>query len=287
VWIAENVRTNVNPAYIFLTSVRKYANMFECNNIYSVWDKRLVRGVKNYRRQAKQADYKGTRSAEKNAKVFKHEDLTTELLTKLGVKNMYPGILEADDVISWLSKNISGGVVIVSVDQDMLQLVSEKNYVYSPIKDIIIDDQNFEDTVGIDLDNFIRYKSLIGDKSDNLPGVDKCGPKTAKKYIEKYEDDQQMVEDLGETKLAPYFFNLEMIDLTVGHEKHPEDVAIYEEQYEKLRSHDPDLEAFFKLCESLNMDAITSKRHDWEPVFDSKKLGKTLEDIVNSLDINK
>lgn len=287
VWIAENVRTNVNPSYIFLTSVRKYANMFECNNIYSVWDKRLIRGVKNYRRQAKQADYKGTRDEEKNARVFKHEELTTSLLDKLGVKNMYPGILEADDVISWLSKKISGGVVIVSVDQDMLQLVTEKNYVYSPIKDVTINYHNFEETVGVDLNNFIRYKSLIGDKSDNLPGVHKCGPKTAKKYIEKYADDEQMVSELGEEKLAPYFFNLEMIDLSIGHEKHPEDITVYEHQYEKLSSHEPDFDAFFNLCESLNMNAITSKKHDWSQAFDNKQLGKTLEDIVNSLGINK
>ena len=99
VWITESVRKNINPAYIFLTSVKKYAEMFETNEIISVWDKRLIRGIKNYRRLAKQTEYKAGRDKERSARVFSHEEKTTEMLNQLGVKNMYPGILEADDVI--------------------------------------------------------------------------------------------------------------------------------------------------------------------------------------------
>lgn len=287
VWIAENVRTNVNPSYIFLTSIKKYATMFNCSNIYSVWDKRLVRGIKNYRRLAKQVEYKGTRDEEKNNKVFQHEDLTTSLIEKIGVKNMYPGILEADDVIAWLSRNITGKTVIVSVDQDMLQLVNEKTVVYSPIKDVIIDIDNFEDVTGVPIDQFLRYKSLIGDKSDNLPGLPKCGPKTAQKYITKYPTDELLTENLGEQTLEPYYTNKKLIDLSQGVKEHPDDATIYEEQYKKLHEHKPDFDAFVKMCEDLNMNAVLNKLEEWRSTFINRDITNTLESIVNKLQLNK
>lgn len=285
VWIAENVRTNVNPSYIFLTSVRKYVNMFECKNVFSIWDKRLIRGIKNYRRQATQAEYKGTRDEEKNARVFSYEDVTTELLNMLGVKNMYPGILEADDVISWLCDQREDHTVVVSVDQDMLQLVNDSTTVYSPIKDVLYDVDNFEQSIGVPVSQFLRYKSLMGDKSDNLPGVYKCGPKTAKKLITEHVDDESLLSKLGPDKLKPYFFNLKMIDLKQGHMEHPDDVKLYEQQHEQLRTHEPDMEQFFKRCDDLNMNNITTKKHDWTSCFtdQTKNMSKTLADIVNGL----
>lgn len=261
--------------------------MFNCSNIYSVWDKRLIRGVKNYRRQAKSVEYKGTRDEEKNRKVFQHEDLTTQLLNSLGIKNMYPGILEADDVIAWLSKNIKGRVTIVSVDQDMLQLVDDETSVYSPIKDVYIQNENFEEVTGVPVSQFLRYKSLMGDKSDNLPGVTKCGPKTAQKLVTKYPDDASLTESLGAEKLQPYYVNKRMIDLNQGVIEHPDDLKVYEKQYNELEEHKPDLTEFKKLCESLNMNNITTKINDWESVFFKNQLHATLENIVNKLQIDK
>ena len=287
VWIAENVRTNVNPSYIFLTSVRKYVQKFNCTNVYSVWDKRLIRGIKNYRRINKQAEYKGTRDEEKNARVFSHEDLTTQLLECLGVKNMYPGILEADDVISWMVKETPGNKMVVSVDQDMLQLIDEKTSVYSPIKDIIITNENFDDVVGVPRDEFLRYKSLMGDKSDNLPGVTKCGPKTAAKWVREYRTDEDLLNALGTEKLKPYFNNLKMIDLTEGHRQHPDDVKLYQEQYEKINQFQPDWGKFEHMCEKLNMKQITSKIHEWRDTFAPTDIVSKLQNIVKNLELDK
>lgn len=287
VWIGKNVRTNVNPAYIFLTSVRKYVNKFECNNVYSIWDKRLVRGIKNYRRQAKTVEYKGTRDVKKNAEVFSHEDLTTKLLDSLGVKNMYPGILEADDVISWLCDRIDQPKVIVSVDQDMLQLVDEKTHVYSPIKDIMITPDNFESVTGSPLSQFLRYKSMIGDKSDNLPGIVKCGPKTARKYIDNYPTDETLVENIDKQKLEPYFVNLRMIDLKQGHKEHPEDVEIYSEQYDNVQDQTHDMDEFKQICEDNNINIVLKDMAAWKHSFSPEIVSNTLESIVNSLGLDK
>jgi len=287
VWITESGQRKISPVYIFLTSVKKYADKFECNNIYSVWDKRLIRGVKNYRRQAKQADYKGNRDTAKNERVFSFEDETTEILSALGVKNMYPGILEADDVISWMSKETKGNKMIVSVDQDMLQLVDEKTSVYSPIKDIIITNENFEEVVGVPREQFLRYKSLIGDKSDNLPGVERCGKKTAAKLLEQCETDQLLEEKLGSEKIKPYYFNLKMIDLEYGLKQHPDDVELYQEQYNKHKQTAPDFDKFIDLCKSRNFNKIITDSYVWKERFTETNTTRTLENIVNTLGLSK
>lgn len=287
VWISKNVRTSVNPSYIFLTSVKKYVKKFNCRDVYSVWDKRLVRGIKNYRRQSKDVEYKGTRDNEKNTEVFSHEDLTTKLLDSLGVKNMYPGILEADDVISWLCDRVDKPKVIVSVDQDMLQLVDENTIVYSPIKDVLITLDNFEEMTGCPKNQFIRYKSMIGDKSDNLPGISKCGPKTARKYIDMYPTDNLLDQAIDKKKLEPYYINLKMIDLKQGHAEHPDDVEIYEKQYNTVQDQTHDIENFKQLCEVHNINTILKDMNTWKSAFTSQDMAKTLASIVKSLNIDK
>lgn len=261
--------------------------MFKCNNIYSVWDKKLIYPSTNYRRDAIDTEYKAGRDKERSARVYSFEEITTKLLTLLGVKNMYPGVLEADDVISWLSDEISTEKVIVSVDQDMLQLIDRNTYVYSPIKDIIIDKTSFQDHVGVKIEQFIRYKSLMGDKSDNLPGIDRCGTKTAIKLVNECRDDDMLVEKLGKDALKPYFRNLELIDLKKGLEYHPDDEDLYVDQYNKLRNHQPDMESFRKMAESMNMNKISTDFATWSSVFAGEELVKTLEDIVNSLGLSK
>ena len=148
-----------------MTSVKKYVEKFDSAEVYSVWDKRLVEDEKNYRQILTEHEYKGNRDKERNENVYKNEELTSTLLSSLGVRNIYPGVLEGDDVIAWLCTKLHGDKVIVSADQDMLQLIDDRTIVYSPIKDIIIDNSNFNETVGIDKENFVRYKALMGDKS--------------------------------------------------------------------------------------------------------------------------
>jgi DNA polymerase-1 len=247
----------------------------------------LIRGVKNYRRTAKKVEYKGNRDEEKNKRVFSYENTTTELISCLGVKNMYPGILEADDVIYWLCKNNDQPKVIVSVDQDMLQLVDEKTQVYSPIKDVMITDENFVQHTNVPREQFVRYKSLMGDKSDNLPGLDKCGPKTAVKLIDKHPTDETLIEEIGAERLEPYFMNLKLIDLSQGEKHHPEDNELYREQYEKLKHHEPDFEQFTQRCAALNMNNIVSKIDDWKSTFTNNNINDRLESIVNSLNLHK
>ena len=85
--------------------------------------------------------------------------------------------IEADDTIAYLSQKLKDDVIIYSADQDFLQLVNKRITVYSPIKKKFYRPQDIFDQYGLYPQNFITMKCLMGDKSDNLPGVKGLGPK--------------------------------------------------------------------------------------------------------------
>ena len=90
--------------------------------------------------------------------------------------------LEADDIIAYLSKRASGSqvkkVTIVSSDKDFLQLVDDTVEVYAPIKKKTFTKSNVIDEIKVLPQNYNLVKALLGDSSDNLPGVKGLGIKT-------------------------------------------------------------------------------------------------------------
>jgi DNA polymerase I len=91
--------------------------------------------------------------------------------------------IEADDTIAYLSQKLKDDIIIYSADQDFLQLVDERVTVYSPIKKKFYRPNDVYEQYGLYPHNFITMKCLMGDKSDNLPGVKGLGPKKLMKYF--------------------------------------------------------------------------------------------------------
>jgi len=90
--------------------------------------------------------------------------------------------IEADDTMGFLVNKLekvkkTKEITIVSADQDFLQLVSKKTRVYSPIKKKFYGPEDVLREYKVSHLNFINYKILMGDSSDNLPGIEKLGPK--------------------------------------------------------------------------------------------------------------
>lgn len=116
---------------------------------------------------------------------------------------------EADDIIGTFAtlagdKDIE--TCVVSGDYDMLQLIAPKTSVYITKKGGIdltkYDSAAFTEKYGVRVDQFIDYKALVGDKSDNIPGVRKIGPKAAETLLGKYETIDGIYEHIGELKGA-------------------------------------------------------------------------------------
>jgi len=99
-----------------------------------------------------------------------------------------PGV-EADDIIASAARQLSRQghkVIVVSGDKDLLQLVGERVIVWEPMKDRIMDSQAVHDKYNVGPERLLDCFALIGDSSDNIPGVPGIGPKTAEALINQY-----------------------------------------------------------------------------------------------------
>ena len=191
-----------------------------------------------------------------------HTDKIVELLESLGVYNMFPDRMEGDDVIAWLSDQ-NNESVIVSADQDMYQLVTGTTKVYNPIKKIEVNSVNFKDVTGVNVDDFVLYKSLIGDKSDNIKGLPRVGKKTAIKYISNWD---KTLKKLTESNLQQVKDNITLMDLRYGYNYYDTEVISYKKQYKEQEDIVYDKNAFLKLCKEHNLHNI-SKDVNWSDCF--------------------
>ena len=115
-----------------------------------------------------------------------------QYLKALPVKTVTIDKVEADDIIAYLSKVIPQGpkdkAFIVSSDKDFIQLVSEKVIVYRPIEKEYYTKETVVEKFNISPENFILYKTLLGDNSDKIKGVKGLGKKGLfKKFPELIE----------------------------------------------------------------------------------------------------
>ena len=92
--------------------------------------------------------------------------------------------IEADDTIAYIAnKLVKEEVTIMSSDQDFLQLVDDRITVWSPTKKIFYTPNKVLEDYGVPAHNFLMYKVLMGDKSDNIEGVKGLGPKKLPKIL--------------------------------------------------------------------------------------------------------
>jgi DNA polymerase-1 len=109
--------------------------------------------------------------------------------------------VEADDVIATLAERARGDgwrTVISTGDKDFAQLVDERITLVNTMSNELLDVEGVKRKFGIPPEKFLDYLTLIGDQIDNIPGVDKVGPKTACKWIEKYGSLEGVLEHAEE-----------------------------------------------------------------------------------------
>ncbi|MGB2109304.1 MAG: 5'-3' exonuclease H3TH domain-containing protein, partial [Marinobacter vinifirmus] len=113
-----------------------------------------------------------------------------------------PGV-EADDVIGTLAHEATSkgiDVVVSTGDKDMAQLVSDHVTLINTMTETAMDRDGVVEKFGVTPEQIIDYLALVGDKVDNIPGVNKCGPKTAVKWLQAYNDLDNLIEHAGEIK---------------------------------------------------------------------------------------
>lgn len=132
-----------------------------------------------------------------------------ECLSALGAHCVEKEGFEADDILGTLAAlgEAEGDteVYILTGDRDSLQLISERTRVIlaTNTEPILFDSAAFEEKYGVRPDQYVDVKSLMGDASDNIPGVKGIGEKTAFKLIAEYGSLDELYTDTESKKIAP------------------------------------------------------------------------------------
>lgn len=167
-------------------------------------------------RHAKYAEYKAGRNA-------MPEDLITQmpllqdLLQLMGIKVLKKDGIEADDILGTLSKRFDVDTVIVSGDKDLLQLIDDSTTVWLTKKGIseieIFDRQHFVDVYGFEPAKIVDLKAMMGDSSDNIPGIASVGEKTALDFMHNFGSLDGLYANIDEIKGAKHDKVLECKDV--------------------------------------------------------------------------
>jgi DNA polymerase-1 len=169
---------------------------------------------------------------------------------------------EADDVIATLARKAEAeglDVTIVTGDKDILQLVGPNIKVYDTLKDKVFEPKDVEERFGVPPDRMIEIMGLMGDASDNIPGVDGIGEKTAQMLIRQYGTIENVLAHAHEiTKPKLKQSLLESADrarlsreLAQLHADVP--LAI---DYEALKTKEPDNAALLNILRELEFTAL-------------------------------
>ena len=120
-----------------------------------------------------------------------------QLLQAMGLPLLIVDGVEADDVIGTLAHQATQlglPVVISTGDKDMAQLVNEHVSLINTMSNYSMDVAGVKEKFGVTPEQIIDYLTLVGDSVDNVPGVTKCGPKTAVKWLEEYKTLDNLIQ---------------------------------------------------------------------------------------------
>jgi len=186
----------VNAVYGFCRMIKKLVDSWLPNYIIVVWD-----GPGKTVRHQMYGDYKATRQAAPSD-LFSQKELIKEFADSIGLCQIQFDGIEADDIMYSLAQDLSKElqVILVTSDKDMRQAISDKIVILDPFKDVLIDQKYIEEKNGFPLDRLVLYYALIGDSSDNIPGVKGIGPKTAQELARNFSSLEEVYEKLDLVK---------------------------------------------------------------------------------------
>lgn len=146
------------------------------------------------------SDYKGNRKATP-PELISQFPLIKDLLKKMGIVVIEEEGIEADDIIGTAAKSLDGKKIILSGDRDLLQLISQNTEVWLTIKGVTlvskVTTENLQENFSISRpDQVIELKALMGDSSDNIPGVAGIGEKTATKLLSEFDNIENLYANI-------------------------------------------------------------------------------------------
>jgi DNA polymerase I len=204
-----------------------------------------------------------------------------EYLQTLPITTMAIDQIEADDAIAYIANEIftepDNRVTIVSTDRDFLQLVNERITVWSPVKKIMYTPAVMREEFGLDSKNYLLYRALTGDKSDNIPGINGVGLKTMLKQF-------PIMTENAEVSVESFVEYAETVDKKYKiHETVAQNKKLIELNYRLMQLKNVDIGGNIKMLimnlvnEEINkMDVLSFKR-----MFMEDKMYTVIKDLDN------
>jgi len=225
-------------------------------------------------------------------------DKVHAVIGALGLPLLSVPDVEADDVIGTLARAATGHgmeTLIVSGDKDLAQLVDTKVRMCDSMKDVVYDVEGVEAKFGVPPERIVDFLALVGDTSDNIPGVPKVGPKTAVRWLKEYGSLDQLVAQadgisgkVGENLRAsldqlPLSHELATVKCDVALKEQPDDLKIGTPDEDVLRQLYAELEFKTWLAELGGLNEADegdgAASAEYEIVLDKKVLSRWLKQL--------
>ena len=183
----------VQAVYSFCRMIRKLMSKFNAKYISLVWDSKG-----KTTRHDMYEDYKATRQAPPSD-IFDQKKRIVAIADKIGLCQAEAPGIEADDIIYSIAKDFEKKgwkIVVVTLDKDMAQMLNDNIVMYDSFKDQVTDVSVFEEKMGFPIKKLPFYFSLLGDASDNIPGVRGIGKKGALELVNQFESLKDLYANL-------------------------------------------------------------------------------------------
>ncbi|MSS43565.1 DNA polymerase I [Anaerosalibacter bizertensis] len=289
-----------NGVYGFLTMLYKITEEYEPDYISVAFDKKAPTF-----RHLEYDLYKANRQKSPNELSLQFPILK-EVLSAMNINQIEIEGYEADDIAGTIAKfgeEKGLEVILVTGDRDYLQLASEKSKVLVTKKGIteleVFDNKIIMDKYGIKPEQFIDLKGLMGDQSDNIPGVPGIGEKTGLKLIKEFGSMENIYENIEKVSgkkrkesLIEYrqqaFMSKKLGEIVtnVPIELDMEKFIVKEPNWEKLKELYEKLE-FKSLLDKIPKDKIKDSREEFKSEFVLVNNNKEFNNIINNIKKDK
>lgn len=175
----------VQAVYSFCRMIRKLIKDFDIQHIVIVWDSK----GKNIRHEIF-PEYKATRQSAP-LDLFEQKEFIIEFLTNIKMAQLATIGIEADDLIASVAKKFNDQgypIMIVSGDKDLAQIVTNESIqIFDAFKEKVLSEATLVEKYGFPLTKLPFYFSILGDASDNIPGVKGIGEKGATDLVKQFD----------------------------------------------------------------------------------------------------
>lgn len=183
----------VQAVYGFCRMIKKLIDLYSVKHLVIVWDSK---GQTD--RQKIYEQYKATRQSAPSD-LFEQKEYIQKFADLVQIEQLSLIGAEADDLMYSLAKKLSlDGYqsIIVSSDKDMRQAITDQTLILDPFKDVFMDVASCKERYGFEVEKLPFYFAILGDASDNIPGVKGIGQKGATELVQNFNSLQELYDNL-------------------------------------------------------------------------------------------